>query len=138
MRGLYVPECQYHPDTNGLGRVQASILTYLGTAPAGFGGMTVWESVGGPIKEHGQPCGSTVRELATAVYDAEEPTPAQVRATQRAVRALEARGLVDVWCGALRYEPYADGAAYRGDRSVPGLWVALRWSCEHLTERGAP
>lgn len=127
----YVPKCEYNPETNGLGRVQRRIVSYLGTAPAGFGGYST-DLETGEFGWHTEPVAVTLGSITAAVYEAKESSPAQIRAVQRAIKRLEELGLVVSFHAAITYREYDTPLGFHGTQAVPGRWVALKWDCEHL------
>jgi hypothetical protein len=148
----FVSECAHHANTNGLGKIQRAIMTYLGTAPGGFHQYNGYNqphcSVGTryraardyhPSAEllwHGPPYGVRIPAIATAVYGTADPTAAQIRVVQRAVRRLEQLGLTTCWHACTGYvdRPYRciNGNDYVMPQAVSGLYVALPWKCEHI------
>ncbi|MER6687440.1 hypothetical protein [Streptomyces olivaceoviridis] len=70
--------------SRGLGRVQRAVLAYVLSEPGGRSGID------------GTPLATSVTHLARVVYGAGTPSDAQRAAVRRAVRPLEAGGLVEV------------------------------------------
>lgn len=131
----YVLECDHASKTySGLGRVQRSILDYLATAPGGFK-LAPLISDGNRLLDHGAPYGSTVAEIATAVYRS-EPTTTQIRVIQRNLRRLQT--LEYIWCRhaaidwSERHHTNWRAEDVVSPRPVSGLVAGLRWDCEHL------
>jgi hypothetical protein len=125
-----------------LGKVQRAVIEYLSTAPAGFDypweDPSRWQFV-----QHGRPYGVPIVSICRAVYGdyLTDPTPAQIRAVQRAVRRLEQLGHVDCWHG-WHHDVERRYTNYHGDkclttRPVSALYAALRWDCEHLDRHHA-
>ncbi len=143
-KSLYVLELYCHSKTNisGLGSVQRAIVEYLATGPGGFYGQVGWPWPGG-CDTHGPPNGVPVTSICRSVYGdyLADPTPAQIRAVQRAVRRLEQLGYVDCWHGwhrnVERRCTNLHGEEFVTTRPVSELYVALRWDCEHLDRRRA-
>ena len=141
-KSLYVLELYCHSKTNtsGLGRVQRSIVEYLATGPGGFGGYR-WDPARWQFETHGHPYGVPITAICRSVYGdyLADPTPAQIRAVQRAVRRLEQLRYVDCWHGwhhdVERRCTNFHGEEFVTTRPVSALYVALRWDCEHLDRR---
>jgi hypothetical protein len=153
----YVLECNHHANTNGLklGKTQRAILSHLATAPGGFSSYTargeVYRTAGHQYRAarnycleadllwHGLPHGIRMPDIATAVYDTEEPTTSQIRVVQRNVRRLQELELVDCWhaCAGYVDRPYRciNGEDYVMPQAVAALYAALRWDCEHFAEQ---
>ena len=129
--------CHSRTNTSGLGKIQKAIVDYLATGPGGFGGSIGWPWPGG-TEQHGEPGGVPVTSICKAVYGdyLADPTPAQIRAVQRAVRRLEHLGHVDCWHGwhrnMERRITTLVGEEVVTTRPVSALYVALRWDCEHV------
>lgn len=133
----FVLDCCCQPKTNGLGlgRTQRAVLAYLATAPYGFGDPVFGH---GPrdFSQHGVPLGTPVRAIARHVYSTDEPSAAQVRVVQRAVRRLEVLGLAwsyHAWSG--RSRPYTTRNGWMAEQPVSQLYTALHWECRHLSAR---
>jgi hypothetical protein len=96
----FVLVCDYHPKTNGLGKVQRAIVDFLATGPGGFGhcgdgyhgGRSSYHhrasnehrAANGYPPEldllwHGLPHGVQVAKITAAVYATQEPTASQTR-----------------------------------------------------------
>ena len=165
VRCVFVPGMCHYPGTNNLGRVQRRIVAYLGTAPFGFyaidtplgyyDGEKKISAIDDPrvaalrrdypnaahALEHGPPIWASVLDITTTVYGTADPTPAQTRATQRAVRQLEQRGLAECRMGCARTEQadsrsYTTRLGYTAWQPTPALYARLpRWSCRHVKAR---
>jgi hypothetical protein len=137
----------------GLGKVERGIVAYLASTPGRggdpykggdqFPGFDAWwvrtpeggfarTEDGEMVYRHGWPLGVTVRQIAEVVYGVAEPTAAQTRAVQRAVRHLEALGLADVWHGSTGTRAYTTKYGLTAHQPVPVLYVSLTWRCPHL------
>ena len=134
---LFVVDCHCQPKTNGLrlGRVQREVLAFLGTHPGGFGSTSWSPDELTKCADHScTPNLVSLRSVEKHVYATETPTPAQVRAVQRAVRRLEAVGLVVCQHGWLadQKRTYRTRLGFDGYLPVSGLFVGLvDWECEH-------
>jgi hypothetical protein len=128
----FVLECHCQPRTNNLGLVQRGIVTALARSPRRFSGSVV-HSQAGELLEHGPPAGVTVRALACEAYATTDPSAAQTRAVQRAVRRLASLGLVECWHAqaGTRERAYTTRLGHHADQPVSALFVALVWRCEH-------
>lgn len=156
---VFVPGSCHYSGTNTLGVTQRRIIDFLATAPSGFcdikamgfsrgrrgdpntiAMMQQWPKTSHAL-EHSAPAWTAVSEITTAVYSTDNPTAAQTRGVQRAVRRLETLGLVDcmMWCDMsekAQGRSYTTRLGFTAWQPTPALYARLTgWSCKHVKAR---